>query len=214
MGRSAKYFTVEAKCAAKRRQAAACRRSESGKASKSRANQCYHARQQELRGSERALAVLDVTIPPELTARAKKTLRPCLAIRGYGMVLWPPPRYRWFQPPSYMLHHMLLPTTRSIAGVWETRAAVLGSYQWWAMIEDCEARAAWWTMVPVSVLHREVTLEVYKRVAGWVELRQSQGDPKEDEEYVREVGLDWGAKLIWCPMRHWSAYRNYCVHAS
>ncbi|TFK88752.1 hypothetical protein K466DRAFT_598355 [Polyporus arcularius HHB13444] len=147
--------------------------------------------------------MLDVTIPPAITARGKKTLRPCLAVQEYGPLLWVAPRYRCFQPPSYLLDSMPWPTTRSIGRVWETRAAVLGSYQWWMMLKDHKARAARWTTVPASGLHREVTVEVYKRVAGWIALKDSPDDAEEGEAYVRDVALDWGAKLICLLVEEW-----------
>ncbi|TFK80128.1 hypothetical protein K466DRAFT_605591 [Polyporus arcularius HHB13444] len=203
MGRRAIHLTAEAKKAAKRAQAQNYRRSAKGKATKSRSNRRYYERQMDARDTERSLAALEVEIPSDLFARAHGcTLRPCLAVADYGPLLWPPP-HRFFQPPTYMLDAMPWPPASSASGKWESRAAVLGSYQWREMIGRCGARMARWTTEPADILHREVTVEVFKRVAGWCALRDTELDVEEEEEYVREVALDWGAKLTSMLVEEW-----------
>lgn len=168
------------------------------------ANKRYYNKQKEQKVYECSLATLAVEIPESLVTRAQRTLRPCLALASddYGPLLWSPGSRRFFHPPTYMLDAMPWPTVRSLGGVWETRAAVLAAYQWRELMEDGRSRMARWT-APVAALHREVTTEVYKRVAGWTALYGSQLDVEEEEQYTREVALDWGAKVVLLLVEEW-----------
>ena len=60
-----------------------------------------------------------------------------------------------------------------------------------------------WTAHPIATLHREVMNEVYRRVAGWTALHGSQLDVEEEEQYTREVALDWGAKVVSLLVEEW-----------
>ncbi len=184
-----------------------------GKAAKSRANQLYHERKKADTTVENAIhAQLGVEIPPELLRRGEVVLRASFALDehefGPTLGLWTSP-YGFFPPPQYQLNALPRPPWLSKGGLWESRAAVLGAFQYTSVITAATTRYERWTLDPIENVQRRVTGEIARRVAAWVELRECDWDQDDyyeddgDETDLRELALNWGAKLVYMLLDEW-----------
>ena len=243
MGRRTKYFTLDAQRAAKSGQAQRYRQSEKyvlfiwlidvmidmqlahrGKAAKSRANKRYYERKKTAsttapivhNGGGRAASELQVDIPEELLERGQKVLRASFSLADdeYGptLGLWTSP-YHFFPPAQYLLDALPRPPWQSKQGLWESRAAVLGVFQYAEVVTAATARYERWTTDPVDITQCRVAGELTRRVVGWTQLRESNWDMDAytdvgDGRDLRELTLDWGAKLVCLLVDEW----ELCSH--
>ncbi|KAI0702838.1 hypothetical protein C8T65DRAFT_579058 [Cerioporus squamosus] len=209
MGRRPKYLTAEDRRAAKRAQAATYRRTEKGKATKSLSNKRYYTRKKaEQTVEDTSPAPLDVKIPDELRARGRKVLRACLALDDdeYGptMGLWTSP-YRFINPGVHNLYALPRPPWQSKRGLWESRVAVLGTFQYREVLTAGAARYERWISKPQDNIATPGDGEVMRRVAAWEELKDFEVEIEDelDDTDVRELTLDWGAKIVCMLVEEW-----------
>ncbi|KAH9846693.1 hypothetical protein C2E23DRAFT_743530 [Lenzites betulinus] len=200
MGRRAKYTTASAKSAAKRAQSQNYRATSSGREARARENHKQYVRRKVMKHT-----LLGVPAPPELLKRAKRALCASLAVNDPGPLLglWTPP-YNFENPDPGTLDDL-----KTITGG-ETTLMLLGGLQYNKIVMDGWSRYEEWVSAEVAtVTESEVIQEVAARIQGWVKLKDSLvADTDQREAEIREIALDWGAKVVCMLAEEWHTWAH------